>query len=128
MYDGEMSSKIDADVEMRDRLIEISIVYEMFFVPDARRLTYRLRTVCALRIHTLSVLRATYAMVYSLMYKDWIFCCQCPTLIVIKVLPIAVRELFFIAVSCQLHSSDAWSLNYCINKSAIWCLLEVCCV
>ena len=72
LYDGEMSSKIDADVEMRDRLIEISIVYEMFCVPDARRLTYRLRTVCALRIHTfryvcgsLSVLRAAYAMVYS---------------------------------------------------------------
>ena len=39
LYDGEISSKIDDDVEMRDRLIGISIVYEMFCVPDARRLT-----------------------------------------------------------------------------------------
>ena len=71
-YDGVMSSKIDADVEMRDRSIKILIVYEMFCVPDARRLTCRWRTICAPRIHTfmyiygsLSVLRTVYALVYS---------------------------------------------------------------
>lgn len=44
---------IDDDGEMCHRLIEFQIVYELFRVPNARRLTYSSLTICTLLFHML---------------------------------------------------------------------------
>ena len=100
LYDEVMSTEIDDDGEMRDRLIEFSIMYELFCVPDARILTCRWRTICTLRFRTfwcvdgsVAVLRPAYAVVYIFMYVAGSFWLV-SSLILIRGLLIAVKEWF----------------------------------
>ena len=96
------------------------IVYELFCVPVLGNWRCFWRTCLRPKFYTLRYVYAVYALYVlritcvQVLYVGCSRVCQIPALFVHKGLPIAVGSQC-LAVSCQLHSSDAWSLEFIIK-------------